>query len=39
MLLRKNEPMMTVFLDCQSSALRLCVWLFDDSDITLFQVN
>ena len=31
----ENEPMMAV-IDCRSSALRLCVWLFDDSDISLF---
>ena len=33
-----RKPMMAV-IDCRSSALRLSVWLFDDSDISLFQIN
>ena len=34
----KKEPV-TAVIDCRSSALRLSVWLFDDCNDTLFQVD
>jgi hypothetical protein len=39
MLLRMNEPIMAVSMDCQSSALRLSVWLCDNCGIELFYAD